>query len=247
MLAPATASIGIMTWLLRTCFSALLAVSLPGATVTGRVTLRDSRERARRSLSDYSGVVVWLERTTGASTQSTAHVKMLQRDKTFEPHVLAITVGTTVDFPNLDPIFHNAFSVYDGQLFDVGLYPPGKSRSIRFIRPGFVRVFCNIHSTMSAVIAVMDTPFFAVTRDDGRFEIPGVPEGAYQLEVFHERATEATLTALRRTINVRQERVELPDTVISETGYLAIPHKNKYGRDYTPPPDDGNVYPATRQ
>jgi len=236
-----------MTWLSRTCFSALLAVSLPAATVTGRVTLRDSRERARRSLSDYSGVVVWLERAAGAPQLSTQHVKMLQRDKTFEPHVLAITVGTTVDFPNLDPIFHNAFSVYDGQLFDVGLYSPGKSRSIRFIRPGFVRVFCNIHSTMSAVIAVMDTPLFAVTREDGRFEIAGVPEGSFELRVFHERATEATLAALRRQVTVQQERVELPDTVIPEIGYLPIPHKNKYGREYTPPPDDGSVYPATRQ
>jgi plastocyanin len=236
-----------MTWLLRTCFSGLLAVALPAATVTGRVSLRDSRERARRSLSDYSGVVVWLERPGSAPQLSTQRVKMLQRDKTFEPHVLAITVGTTVDFPNLDPIFHNAFSAYDGQLFDIGLYPPGKSRSIRFTRPGFVRVFCNIHSTMSAVIAVMDTTLFAVTRQDGRFEIDGVPQGAYELRLFHERATDATLAELRRTVNVQQERIELPDAVISETGYLAIPHKNKYGRDYTPPPDDRSVYPATRQ
>jgi plastocyanin len=237
-----------MTWLLRTCFSGLLVVSLPGATVTGRVTLRDSRERAARSLSDYSGVVVWLERPEGVPPQlSTQRVKMLQKEKTFEPHVLAITVGTTVDFPNLDPIFHNAFSVYDGQLFDIGLYPPGKSRSIRFIRPGFVRVFCNIHSTMSAVIAVMDTPLFAVTKQDGRFEIADVPAGGYELRVFHERATEATLTSLRRMINIQQESVGLPDTVIPETGYLAIPHKNKYGRDYTPPPDDSSVYPAARQ
>ena len=236
-----------MTWLLRTCFSGLLAVSLPAATVTGRVTLRDSRERARRSLSDYSGVVVWLERPGSAPQLSTQRVKMLQRDKTFEPHVLAITMGTTVDFPNLDPIFHNAFSRYDGQLFDIGLYPPGKSRSIRFTRPGFVRVFCNIHSTMSAVIAVMDTTLFAVTRQDGRFEIADVPEGAYELRFFHERATDATLAELRRMVNVQQERIELPDTVIPETGYLAIPHKNKYGRDYTPPPDDHSVYPATRQ
>jgi plastocyanin len=236
-----------MTWLLRTCFSGLLAVALPAATVTGRVSLRDSRERARRSLSDYSGVVVWLERPGSAPQLSTQRVKMLQRDKTFEPHVLAITVGTTVDFPNLDPIFHNAFSAYDGQLFDIGLYPPGKSRSIRFTRPGFVRVFCNIHSTMSAVIAVMDTTLFAVTRQDGRFEIAGVPQGAYELRLFHERATDATLAELRRTVNVQQERIELPDAVISETGYLAIPHKNKYGRDYTPPPDDRSVYPATRQ
>jgi plastocyanin len=236
-----------MTWLLRTCFSGLLALSLPAATVTGRVTLRDSRERARRSLSDYSGAIVWLKRPGALPQLSTERVKMLQKEKTFEPHVLAITVGTTVDFPNLDPIFHNAFSVYDGQLFDIGLYPPGKSRSIRFVRPGFVRVFCNIHSTMSAVIAVMDTSLFAVTRQDGTFEIDGVAPGAYEVRAFHERASEATLNSLRRMISVQQERLELPDTVIQETGYLAIPHKNKYGRDYTPPPDDGNVYPATRQ
>ena len=236
-----------MTWPLRTCFSLLLAVSLPGATVTGRFTLRDSSERAARSLSDYSGVVVWLERPAGVPQLSTLRVKMLQKEKTFEPHVLAITVGTTVDFPNLDPIFHNAFSVYNGQLFDLGLYPPGKSRSIRFIRPGFVRVFCNIHSTMSAVIAVIDTPLFAVTREDGRFEIGGVPAGAYELRVVHGRATEATLAALRRQVTVQQDRVDLPDTVISETGYLPIPHKNKYGGDYTLPPNDGSVYPAVRQ
>jgi len=172
---------------------------------------------------------------------------MLQKGKTFTPHVLAITEGTIVDFPNLDPIFHNAFSKYDGQLFDVGLYPPGSSRSIRFTRPGFVRVFCNIHSGMSAIIAVMDTSLFAVTKEDGSFEINGVPEGAYELRVFHERATEATLAALRHRISVSQDKVELPATVISETGYLALPHKNKYGHDYTPAPDDVGVYPATRQ
>ena len=241
----ASASIGIMTWLLLTFFSGLLAVTLPAATVAGRVTLRESRERAR-SLSDYSGVVVWLERPGGAPQLATQHVKMIQRDKTFEPHVLAVRVGTTVDFPNLDPIFHNAFSVYNGQLFDIGLYPPGKTRGFRFTKPGFVRVFCNIHSTMSAVIAVMDTPLFAVTREDGRFEIIGVLQGSFDLRVFHERATEATLAALRQQVTVQQERVELPDIVVSETGYLPIPHKNKYGHDYTPPPDDGSIYPATR-
>jgi plastocyanin len=190
---------------------------------------------------------VWLERPGPAQQLSTQHVKMLQKEKTFEPHVLAVLMGTTVDFPNLDPIFHNAFSVYAGQLFDVGLYPPGRTRSVRFVRPGIVRVFCNIHSTMSAVIAVMDTPLFAVTREDGRFEITGVPTGAFELRLFHERATDDTLAALRRQVNVQQDRVELPDAVIPETGFLSIPHKNKFGRDYTPPPDDGSVYPATRQ
>ena len=236
-----------MTWLLRTCFSCLLAISLSAATVTGRVTLRDSRERARRSLPDYSGVVVWLERPGSAPQLSTQRAKMLQREKTFEPHVLAITVGTTVDFPNLDPIFHNAFSVYDGQLFDIGLYPPGKSRSIRFIRPGFVRVFCNIHSTMSAVIAVLDTPYFDVSKREGTFELRDVPAGDYRLHLFHERATQATLDELGRRLTVDGDQQDIAPIAISESGYLPIPHLNKFGRPYPQPPDDGGVYPGVRK
>lgn len=241
-----------MMWLLRICFSTILALSLSAATVTGRVVLRDSRDKAVRVRSDYSGVVVWLE-TLGAASNSSSperiptHAKMIQKNKTFTPHVLAVRVGTTVDFPNFDPIFHNAFSVYDGQLFDIGLYPPGTSRSIRFTRPGFVRVFCNIHSTMSAVIAVMDTPLFAMNQSDGRFEIADVPRGDYELNVFHERATDETLQSLRRRVTVDQDRIELPEIAISEAGYLALPHKNKYGREYTAPPDDTGIYPATRK
>lgn len=241
-----------MMWLLRICFSAALALSLSAATLTGRVVLRDSRERAVRVRSDYSGVVVWLETMGTPSIGRTlekipTHATMIQKNKTFTPHVLAVRVGTIVDFPNFDPIFHNAFSVYDGQLFDIGLYPPGTSRSIRFTRPGFVRVFCNIHSTMSAIIAVMDTPLFAMNQSDGRFEIRDVPRGDYELNVFHERATDETLQSLRRRVTVDQDRIELPEIAISETGYLALPHKNKYGRDYTAPPDDTGIYPATRK
>ena len=89
---------------------------------------------------------------------------MLQKGKMFTPHILPIMTGTTVDFPNSDPIFHNAFSSYNGQIFDVGLYPPGTSKSVRFTRPGVVRVFCNIHPTMSAIILVLEHALF---RADG--------------------------------------------------------------------------------
>ncbi len=90
---------------------------------------------------------------------------MLQKNKMFTPHILPIVAGTAVDFPNSDPIFHNAFSSYDGQIFDVGLYPPGSSKSVRFGRPGVVRVFCNIHPAMSAIILVLQC--IAVFRADG--------------------------------------------------------------------------------
>ena len=92
---------------------------------------------------------------------------MLQKNKTFTPHVLAITVGTMVDFPNRDFIFHNAFSNYNGETFDIGLYPPRTTKSIAFTRDGVVRVFCNIHPTMSAVIVVLKSPYFAVSDQNG--------------------------------------------------------------------------------
>jgi plastocyanin len=240
-----------MIWLWRICFSALLLLPGPrlnAATVSGSVELRDSRDPGVRKKSDYSGVVVWLDPLSGSAPLAIPqrHARMVQKDKTFTPHVLAIPIGTTVDFPNFDPIFHNAFSNYNGQLFDVGLYPPGSSRSVRFSRPGIVRVFCNIHASMSAIVAVLNTLWFAVTDKNGDFAISDVPAGEYSLHVFHERATAATLDALTRRVTVHAEPVSIPKLSISESGYLAIPHANKYGRPYPPATDAGGVYPAVR-
>jgi plastocyanin len=237
------------------CFSLALITVLPSAaaTVTGKVELRDSREASVRKKMDFSGVVVWLEplgsrrELAKPALAKTARARMIQKDKTFSPHVLAIPLGATVEFPNFDPIFHNAFSNYDGKPFDLGLYAPGTSRSVVFSRPGIVRVFCNIHATMSAVIAVLETPYFDVSKQNGSFEIADVPAGDYRLRVFHERAAAATLDALTRRVTVAGERLALPGIAISESGYLAIPHRNKYGHDYPPAPDDNGVYPAVRK
>jgi plastocyanin len=234
-----------MIWRWATFFS--LAGALAAATVEGRVELRDSREAAVNRKMDYSSVVVWIERPGVTSTASAKHAQMLQKNKTFTPHLLAITAGTSVDFPNLDPIFHNAFSNYDGQIFDVSLYPPGTTRSVRFMREGVVRVFCNIHAAMSAVIIVLKTPYFDTTGRDGHFEIADAPAGDYTLHVFHERATQASLDALTRTVHVTGADVVVPTFSISESGYLHTPHTNKYGRAYVPPPDEGALYPAAKK
>jgi plastocyanin len=244
-----------MTSRLHTCFSLAAALTIPlalpmsGGSVSGRVALRDSKDAAVRKKMDFSGVVVWLEPATGkAPLPAAGHARMIQKDKAFTPHILAIAKGATVDFPNFDPIFHNAFSNYDGTVFDVGLYPPGDSRSVVFPHAGIVRVFCNIHATMSAVIAVLDTPYFDTTKKDGSFEIPAVPPGEYRLHLFHERAAAATLDAAERHVTVMgAENAALSSISISESGYIAEPHMNKYGHDYTPPPDDGGVYPAVRK
>ncbi len=218
----------------------LAAASANGGIVNGRVELVDSKDSGVRSRKDYSGVVVWLDPVGAAPTPMPGMARMVQKDKTFTPHILPIRMGQTVEFPNFDPIFHNAFSNYDGQLFDVGLYPPGTTRSVRFSRPGLVRVFCNIHAAMSAVIVVLNTPYFETSKKDGVFSFPAVPPGDYTLRVFHERATEATLNQIARRVTVTTDPITLPAIAISENGYLAIPHKNKFGHEYGSEPDDGN-------
>jgi plastocyanin len=203
--------------------------------------LRDSR------VKDFSGVVVSVQRVDAPSPAVPArHAVMLQKNKMFTPHILTIVTGATVDFPNADPIFHNAFSSYNGQIFDVGLYPPGSSKAVHFSRPGVVRVFCNIHPTMSAIILVLGTEYFTSTMKDGSFEMQA-PPGEYELKVFHERATEQTLAGLKRRIVVTESGLHLPAIDVSEAGFLPAPHKNKYGRDYTAPPDDRVTYSGAKE
>jgi plastocyanin len=215
----------------------LTAACLSAGTVHGRFEIVSSQDPDVRKHSDYSGIVVWLEPLTPQQPAPHKKVEMAQKGKHFLPHILPIEVGTTVDFPNYDPIFHNAFSNYDGQIFDVGLYPPGTSRSVTFRREGTVRIFCNIHPAMSAVIVVVKSPYFTVSRKTGDFTISNVPSGAYRLHVFHERATQQTLDALIRSVEIASD-VDTGRIAVSESGYLLLPHKNKYGKDY-PPPDAG--------
>jgi len=234
-----------MIWRSLICFS--FAVAAWATTLSGTIALRDSRVESVDKQKDYSGVVVSAQPVRAdASTLPPKRVTMLQKNKTFTPHLLPIATGTTVDFPNADPIFHNAFSSYSGQIFDVGLYAPGATRSVHFTRPGVVRVFCNIHPTMSAIILVLNTPYFATTAKDGSFDM-NLPPGDYDVRVFHERATEQTLSGLSLRIVVSGEPVRLPPIAVSEAGYLLAPHKDKYNRDYQSPPDDLSIYSGAKK
>jgi plastocyanin len=208
---------------------------ISAATVTGYTRLVQSADSAVKKKGDFSGVVVWLGPSQDSLTQVVRkHAQMIQKDKRFSPHILVIETGTSVDFPNLDPMFHNAFSNYDGKIFDVALYPPGSSRTVKFDRSGIVRVFCNIHPSMSAIIVVLDSNHFATTDTKGRYVLPRVSAGKYVLHFFHERATPEVLSNLSQTIVVSggDEPQEIGTTTISEAGYLPVAHKNKYGRDY---------------
>lgn len=147
---------------------------------------------APRSDDDELGnVVVYLEQApdgTAPPGATTGPVRMEQEGMTFKPHVLPIVKGTTVEFPNRDMLFHNVFSLSKAATFDLGRYPRDGSKSLRFMRPGIVQVFCHIHSDMSGVIVVLDNPFFATPDRDGRFSIEGIPPGDYRVIAWHERA-----------------------------------------------------------
>ena len=126
--------------------------------------------------------VVWLDAPAGLAAAPAApasRVVLDQRNLDFWPHVLAVRVGTVVEFPNNDRVFHNVFSFHDGKKFDLGLYPVGTMRRVTFDHPGLSRIFCNIHPNMGAHVMAVDTPYFAVSGDDGRFVIAAVPPGTY--------------------------------------------------------------------
>jgi plastocyanin len=138
--------------------------------------------------SDLRRSVVYLESAPALAFPDieARRATMDQRNEAFVPRVLAITVGTTVDFPNSDHTYHNVFSVSGPRRFDLGRYAAGRSKSVRFERPGIVRVFCEIHSHMSAFILVFNHRYFSVTSADGRYQINRVPSGRYTLVAWNE-------------------------------------------------------------
>ncbi len=147
-----------------------------GSDVRGRVVLSQGRAAAN--------AVIYLEGEE--RPESSGRAKVDQRDRTFIPHVSVINVGTKVEFPNHDSIFHNVFADYDAKRFDLGMYPKGASKSVTFPKAGLVVLMCSIHPEMSAYIMVVDTPYHAVTDHSGSFSIPNVKPGRYVVKVWHE-------------------------------------------------------------
>jgi plastocyanin len=145
----------------------------------------------RNAGEEIKNVVLYLESPVidpAGQRPPTDALQMKQINESFMPHILPIVRGSTVEFPNSDPIYHNVFSLSKTASFDLGRYPRGASRSIRFDEPGVVKVFCHIHSDMSAVILVLDNPYFTTPDAEGNFQFPELPTGTYTITAWHERA-----------------------------------------------------------
>ncbi|MEO8727685.1 MAG: carboxypeptidase regulatory-like domain-containing protein [Acidobacteriaceae bacterium] len=176
--------------------------------------------------------MIWLtrlDRHTAAPPMK--GISLTQQNKRFSPHLLAITVGTQVAFPNKDPFFHNVFSIYQGKPFDLGLYESGATRSVKFAKPGVSYIFCNIHPEMSAVVVALSTPYFAVTNNRGEFYISDLPPGSYELNIWYEGESDEALSKLSRKLSIDNAEYKLPAIDAFSSGPLRQ-HKNKYGEDY---------------
>lgn len=153
--------------------------------------------------SEFERTVVMLEGgQLPAPVPVTAEIE--QRNTRFEPDLIVIPVGSTVKFPNFDPIFHNVFSLSSAQPFDLGFYAKSQSRSVKFNRAGIVQIYCHIHSHMYAGIVVTSSPFSAKPAADGSFCFTGVPAGHYRLVAWHKIA------------GLHRVEIDVPDTGVAD-------------------------------
>lgn len=201
-----------------------LILSLAGVAsaeiVSGRVEA-DTKAGASRG-----SAIVFAESLGAQAPRRPVTVRLEQKDKTFRPAVMAVPVGSTVEFPNTDAIFHNVFSLSRPEPFDLGLYRAGSSKSRTFTQPGFYWVFCNIHPQMAAFLAVVPSPWVVVADAAGGFQLD-LPRGKYRLSAFSDRAQPVTTELV-----VGAGPITAPDLRIDETAWVGVSHKNKFNQDY---------------
>ena len=180
--------------------------------------------------------VAWMPQYK-ARVQSGSHLKIAQNKKQFEPRLAIVPVGSTVDFPNFDKVFHNVFSLSTPKTFDLGLYRRGKSKSIRFDQPGLVQIYCNIHPQMSAYLMIVDSRRHGVANDRGLISLRSIPPGRRSVEGWNVRGG-----LWNREVTVRPGRTEALTVEIDISNWREAQHLNKHGKEYPPTDDDDFRY-----
>jgi hypothetical protein len=233
------------------CLMALASLSVSqlhaqGVSVSAKILMSSQQqveEKRHKGPANTANVVVWLVPLEPGDTKLVnpprqATYRLLQKNKQFSPHLLVVPTGTSVEFPNEDPFFHNVFSLFNGKRFDLGLYESGTTRSVRFDREGVSYIFCNIHPEMGAVVLALNTPYFGVAAANGVVVIHNVPIGSYRVNIWGESAQPSKPTEAQRIVQVSTANVDLGEIVLQKTVDPMGHHKNKFGEDYpvTPTP-----------
>jgi plastocyanin len=218
-------------------------------TARGRVEIIGATSSGKKRHGPIPGTVVWLTPIAPEGAQAptalpipSSKLQLVQKNKSFEPHILVVPLGSNVEFPNRDPFFHNVFSLFEGKRFDLGLYEAGTSRMVRFDRPGISYIFCNIHPEMSAVVIALATPLYAISSADGQLSVSGVPYGHYVLHIWSEGLGAENAQPMTRQITIAENASSLGVIRVPEVNGQHMAHKNKYGRDYDDPTPNNSVY-----
>lgn len=201
--------------------------------VTGAVRLRI--ESSLRGKNRAVPAVMWLEPvppTPAAPFEPRERYMLVQKNRTFFPHLQVIPVGSVVQFPNEDPFFHNVFSLFDGKRFDLGLYEAGSSKSETFSRIGVSYIFCNIHPEMSAIIIALDTSLYAIADGQETFTLNHIPPGDYTLHLWIEGVPQSVLDRLGRSLRVPPHAIDLGVVQAPLAAVSGIKHENMYGHPY---------------
>jgi plastocyanin len=210
--------------------------------VSLRAEVARQQGHGHSSPSSSAGVVVWLTPEQNAahlpSPARNQQYTLAQKDKQFSPHLLVVPTGSSVAFPNLDPFYHNVFSLFNGKRFDLGLYEAHTQRSVLFDRDGVSYIFCNIHPEMGAVIISLSTPYYGISAPDGSLVFHSVPPGSYRLNVWAENVSADRLNALSRLVEISPKNTNLGTLSIETSGDLMNHHLNKFGESYNPVPKD---------
>jgi plastocyanin len=162
------------------------------------------------------------------------HIRLVQKNKEFTPHLLVVPLGTSVEFPNMDPFFHNVFSLFNSKRFDLGLYEAGSRHSVSFDREGVSYIFCNIHPEMGAVVVSLRSPYYAVSNAEGSIVVHGVPPGRYRFQTWAEQLQ--PVRAAEQTIQVSSKTTAIGTLNFVPSADPIAHHKNKFGKDYPATP-----------
>lgn len=196
-----------------------------GVTVRGSLTVLDRDNRAAR---DVAEAVVWLVRQAPAAAARPDTAEIITDRREFRPRIAVVTPGDAVTFPNRDGFNHNVFSLSEEAPFDLGLYGRNQARAVTFPRPGIVRVYCNVHASMSAFVVVVPEALFARPDADGSFRIASVPPGRYTLHAWHERGAQVG----QQDLVVTARAPEAIALTLDASGFRPQQHTNKYGQPY---------------